>query len=273
MTKFFTHKIFSLIFILPLFSLAQIKYEAEANEKITPVIKEIIHPLGDNRITIQTFQYGDRKDIVFINLHDNESTAVNATQKLLESAGGMLIKIDNGSKRNISFRVNGRSFIFDPNRIFSKKGIQLSLLRFGNSDNKAIQEIDVFAKKILELIPQNVQCIIALHNNSNDNFSIKNYLPGKENATDTKEINIDTRQDADDFFLTTDSLLFQQLKTKNYNVVLQDNLKAKQDGSLSVYFGEKNKRYLNCETEHGKSKQYEEMLKIAIQSLQEIKMN
>jgi hypothetical protein len=32
------------------------------------------------------------------------------------------------------------------------------------------------------------------------------------------------------------------------------------DGSLSVYYGDKNKRYINIETQHGKKDQYKEML-------------
>jgi len=41
---------------------------------------------------------------------------------------------------------------------------------------------------------------------------------------------------------------------------LQKKNTAYKDGSLSVYCGEKNIRYLNCETEHGKTSQYNAMI-------------
>ena len=47
---------------------------------------------------------------------------------------------------------------------------------------------------------------------------------------------------------------------KGYNSIWQDNVHVRKDGSLSVYCGEKGKRYINIETEHGKFDQYAEML-------------
>ena len=44
-------------------------------------------------------------------------------------------------------------------------------------------------------------------------------------------------------------------------------MRVQQDGSLSVYFGEKNIRYLNCETEHKKVRQYEEMITVALKHI------
>lgn len=45
-----------------------------------------------------------------------------------------------------------------------------------------------------------------------------------------------------------------------YNSILQDNDNVFRDGSLSVYYGELNKRYVNIETQHGKNNLYQEML-------------
>ena len=50
------------------------------------------------------------------------------------------------------------------------------------------------------------------------------------------------------------------MAAQGYNSVWQDNKHARKDGSLSVYFGEKRKRYVNIETEHGKFEKYTEML-------------
>jgi len=64
----------------------------------------------------------------------------------------------------------------------------------------------------------------------------------------------------DDIALTTDEVLFNKMSAFGYNSILQDNVKVDKDGSLSVYYGELNKRYINIETQFGKTIQYKEML-------------
>ena len=78
---------------------------------------------------------------------------------------------------------------------------------------------------------------------------------------------INAKEDTDDFFLTTDDALYEKLAGKGYNTILQDNQNCTEDGSLSVYCGKKNIRYVNCETEHGKSEQYYAMVKALIAAL------
>ena len=76
-----------------------------------------------------------------------------------------------------------------------------------------------------------------------------------------KKIYLNPQEDADDFFLTTDGNLYDKLTEKGFNTVLQDNKNCTEDGSLSVYCGKRNIRYVNCETEHGKQEQYFKMMK------------
>jgi len=242
-----------------------------AQKKYSPKTTSILHKLGNDQIRIKLFQYGKKKDIVFINLHDDETTSLSGTEQLLRTRGGLLIKLENNNKRNISFRLDGGFYTFDPNRIFSRNGIQLSLSGFKNTSNNAIKEIEKFASRILALLPKELSCIIALHNNTDGNLSVNSFLPGNEYEKDAQKVYTDDSQDPDDFFLTTDSLLFQQLSGEKYNMVWQDNLRVQQDGSLSVYFGEKKICYLNCETEHRKVKQYEEMITIALKYISQRK--
>lgn len=225
--------------------------------------------LGERLIQIKLIQYGSSRDKVYINLHDDEMTAVNGAKKLLEKVGGYLIKIENYRTRNIRFKMDGKFYTVDPNRIFSRIGIARSLIIFGNTSPKAIDEIEKFANHILQLIPPNVSWIIALHNNTNGKYSINSYLPGGEKEQDAKGLNVNQDQDADDFFLTTDSVLYYRLASQKYNTILQDNVNAKKDGSLSVYCGERNIHYVNCETEHGRQPEYDEMIVAAVQKLDE----
>jgi hypothetical protein len=59
-------------------------------------------------------------------------------------------------------------------------------------------------------------------------------------------------------------MLYEKLADKGFNTILQDNKHCTKDGSLSVYCGKKRIRYVNCETEHGKTELYYEMVKTLI---------
>jgi hypothetical protein len=130
----------------------------------------------------------------------------------------------------------------------------------GRSGIGATIEIEKFAQRILALIPDSSTCIIALHNNTNEAFSITNYLAGNDKQFDARAVYADSLQDIDDIALTTDSLLYTKMADYGYNSIWQDNEKAKKDGSLSIYCGERGRRYINIETQHGKLGQYIQML-------------
>jgi hypothetical protein len=224
-----------------------------------PVERTIYYKLGDKTIPILIQQFGEATDLVFINLHSNETTSVQAARSVLETRGGTLIKIEHGVQRTIRFKFGYMNFNIDPNRIFSRNGIWTNMKEVGRIDEGAIEEVEKFGQRIITLI-ENASCIIALHNNTNESFSIKSYLPRGDRQKDAKAVYANPEQDVDDIALTTDSLLYQKMADLGYNSILQDNINVKKDGSLSVWSGENGKRYINIETEHGKVKQYVEML-------------
>jgi len=223
--------------------------------------------MGNTTIPIKIEQYGERADIVFLNLHDDEITSVEATKNILEKEGGRLIEIENNQKRNIRFQYGSLYYTVDPNRIFSKNGITKSLLENGRSSKKAIEETEKLAERILQLFPENPTCVIALHNNTSGMYSATSYAPGNKRSSDARKVYINKKQDADDFFLTTDEKLYHPLAEAGFNTILQDNKKCAEDGSLSVYCGKKNIRYVNVETEHDKPELYFEMMKKLISVL------
>ena len=216
--------------------------------------------VGDSKVPIKTFQFGNQADLVCINLHDNENSSVEAAMQVLEEKGGMIIKIENRDQRVIRFRLHGQVYGFDPNRIFSRSGIEQTLRENRRFSEDAVIAVRHFADELLTFIPDSARCVIALHNNTNEGYSVKSYLPGHERAFDAKAVYKDSLQDVDDIVFTTDSLIYEGMSSSGYNAIWQDNLQVKKDGSLSVYFGEMGRRYVNLETEHGKVVQYREML-------------
>ena len=225
-----------------------------------PAEKTITHQLGDKTISFKVVQYGRAVSICCVNVHDNENTAVQAARSILEQEGGILIKIENNAQRMISFPFKGSVYSFDPNRIFSVAGIKVTLKVKGKFNPLAIGEVEKFAAHLLQLIPDTVSCVIALHNNTDGDYSVKSYERGGNRQRDAKEVYADKLQDADDIALTTDEMLFDKMSALGYNSILQDNINVNRDGSLSVYYGELNKRYINIETQFGKTNQYKEML-------------
>jgi len=236
-----------------------------------PTEKIISHKLGDKTISFKVIQYGDIVNTCCINLHDDEMTAVKAARSVLEQQGGILIKIENNGKRNISFPFKGLVYTFDPNRIFSRAGIGLTLRTKGKINPLAVIEVEKFASHLLQLIPDSISCLVALHNNTDGNFSVKTYLPGGSREKDASLVYADNWQDTDDITFTTDEIIYNKMAALGYNSILQDNIKVFKDGSLSVFYGEKNKRYINIETQHGKTAQYGEMLKKLLYILDEEK--
>lgn len=229
-------------------------------KKLSPAIQNLQLNVGPKKVPVTIYKYGEVNDVVCFNMHDNEFTSVEAAKQVLSERGGMIIKIENGKQRFINFKLNNKRFTFDANRIFSKEGIEQTLRDRGHYSTAAAAEIEGFANKLLSLIPDTTSCIVALHNNFDADFSIKSYIPGGSLEKNAIAVFEDSLQDADDIALTTDSILFKKMANYGYNSILQDNINVKKDGSLSVYYGERDKRYINIETEHGRVQQYVEML-------------
>jgi hypothetical protein len=271
-------KLFLIVFSFSAFALTTV---AQTNNKKVPgdpvkfiaVEKTIFYKLGEQILPIKIFQYGDQKNIVCINLHDNEYTSVEAARSVLELKGGTLIKIENNKQHLIRFNLRGINYGFDPNGIFSRPGIEKTLKENGPSGPFAIREIEKFATRLLQLIPGKASCIVALHNNTDEEYSVTTYLKGNERQDDARAVHRAPAQDADDIVFTTDSFLYKKMADQGYNSIWQDNKHARKDGSLSVYFGENGKPYVNIETEHGKLDQYAEMLEKLLMVLVEENKN
>lgn len=253
----------SLILITNVDVYAQTNRRSDNVIRYTPDSTTILYRIGETIIPIRVMRYGSAKEKVYLNLHSDELSSINATKTHLEREGGYFIRIINNGKRNIKFKLRGKFYAFDPNRIFSKVGIQESLKQLSRVNTLAVIEVLKFADRVLQLFPAKPTCVIALHNNTDGQFGVNSYLPGAPRQLDARAVFLDSLQDTDDIFITTDSVLYYRLAGERFNIILQDNNRVERDGSLSVYCGERNIRYLNCETQHGKDEQYLSMITVA----------
>lgn len=220
------------------------------------------YKLGNTIVKIVVSKTSKRPPaLIYFNMHDNENTSVEAAKEILEKYGGTLIELENGGKRLIKFCLKDEQFTFDPNRIFTKTGIEKTLKYNGGYANEAKTETSKFAGR-LESFIKDARIIVALHNNTDENYSIKSYEKGEEFEKDAKLVGTKPQIDTDDFFYVTDENLYKKLQGKNQNVALQDNANVTDDGSLAVYCGKRKISYVNVESEHGHLPEQKKMLEI-----------
>ncbi|HVG13115.1 MAG TPA: hypothetical protein VM843_08930 [Flavisolibacter sp.] len=213
-------------------------------------VQVIPYKLGATQVELHKIIFEGPTPLSIVHLHANEVTARTAAETILAASGGVLLTLENGEKRLLSFRHRGSNYLADPNRIFTLLGRRATLKVLSRYNKAAAVELLRFANfYVLQIEP--AETVIGVHNNTDANYSVLNYRRGGSFFEDAKETHINDARDPDDFYITTDDSLFQKLKRKDYNVVLQNNARADDDGSLSIYYARKGKSYINVEAEHG----------------------
>lgn len=205
--------------------------------------------------------------IAFISLHDDEITGQQVVSNYVKENNSTFVQIVNNNHRLIRFTSLKKRYAFDPNRIFSKKGIRLTLGFYNSYLPKAAIKVKEFAALILQQLSK-AKTIIAVHNNSNGKYSMLSYLKGKKDYKNALRVNEVPGSDPDDFFLTNSTQLFEKLSAKKFNIVLQDNKHVSNDGSLSFYYRNSNKLYINIEAQEGHFSKQAEMLHALLSVLQ-----
>ena len=224
-------------------------------------VKQHSHSLGTTELSIIQTSYQPSPAVQFIQLHHNEVTAEEVTKLISKEMGINYLQIINGEKRLVDFEINAKKHRFDPNRMFSKEGIVESLKSHSQYSEEGFQSVSSFRNFLLTLLDKGMT-IVAVHNNTDSNFALADYLVKK-----TGLVHQNPAHDPDDFFITTDSLLFIKLKKKGFNAVLEYSNRLKDDGSLSIYCSRNGIPYVNVEAEHGHKDQQERMLRTLVEIL------
>ena len=191
----------------------------------------------------------------YIWLHGDEQTAKMALEFHIKKYQGIAFFIDSET-REIPFQ----STIIDPNRIFSRKGSYHALRKFKpdwppGSLKRALDILDGEREELLNaLMPSESGYLISLHNN------FRGYNVYKE-KNKSQKVSIKKNQNPRDFIICTDANDYERLSSGPFNVVLQNKLPEKDDGSLSWEALRRNVRYLNVETRLGYLSKQKKMLK------------
>lgn len=221
-------------------------------------------PLGTE--TVEFFAEGNPAagSPLVVSLHRNESAAFPVVREILAGQPGRFIGIRTPGDRRLHLKGGSRAFSIDPNRIFSRAGIEADLRKFSFYREDVAREIEAFAAEYLRrtgLAPG--VAVIAVHNNTDGGYSLESYRKGGSEAAAAAEVHRVEAIDPDDFVLVTHPRHFAALKEAGYNVILQDNAAAPDDGSLSVHCGRRGIDYFNVEAEFGSRDEQERMLRAA----------
>jgi len=197
--------------------------------------------------------------LIFFNLHNNEQTSIKAIKTVLKTKPGKYLGLLSGGTREFIIKQNGAYISFDPNRIYTPIGVKKTLQNYGCYTSSNAKLVGKLGLGILEQL-SNAKLIVAMHNNTGVGYSVKTILNSNKKEHIATEIFINPQQDENDFFYVTEKSKFDYFKFMGYNVVLQDNIKIEDDGSLSVYCGKKNISYINIECQNGHLEQQIEMV-------------
>lgn len=230
----------------------------------------VAHRLGETEITIWVFTNGP--GLAMFAPHDDENISAAVAMLHVAEHGGTLVQFVQNGKRNITFSLGGRDYAFDPNRMFTDVGIEASLKAQGKSFSaEAFEAVKALSKTVLGYLGSNLkkgQPLVALHNNTNGNYSLESYLKGGNYAGDALKVYQNSQMDPDDFCFVTDERIFGVLQASGVSVVLQNNAQVTNDGSLSVYAARAQVPYINIEAQEDGAMGHEQVQASIVKILQ-----
>ncbi len=232
--------------------------------------------LGEIEVKINLYEK-EGQNVTFFSPHHNEQIALKLAKESVEKNGGRLIEIesfdDQGKpSRYLNFKLNGKTFSLDPNRIFTENG--------RNCDNLPA-EIDLlvkdFAEKLLKAIfaegkglHDGEKFIVAVHNNTdvdskaeslrdNDLTALAFVKTAGHGAFQSQAEGAylsNLENDTDNFIFLSSAKYLSFFVEKSFNVVVQKS-SAKlpsqgcsvDDGSLSVFSAQNKIQYICLEAD------------------------
>ncbi len=225
------------------------------------VVRTVPLVLGETEVALAVHESG-RPGPAMLALHDDENDAVEAGRAFVAERGGRLVEVRAQGERNVAFRLGGRDWRFDPNRVFTPAGARRTLTDLnGSAPEAALAAARRFADAVLDAYGlDSARVVVTLHNNTPGRYSAASYAPGADLAAEAEALHLPEDADPDDFFFVTDRCLYDALVPQGWAAVLQDNARATDDGSLSVLCAQRGIPYVNVEAEHGHAAEQRAML-------------
>lgn len=245
----------------------------------------------DSLVLVKQSLSKQSKSLKYLLTHDNEITAKESAYYALEHYGGELYQIVNAEERNLQILIQDTLVFYDPNRIFTKRGLFQAIQQENPQQAQSIQQeairiIQIIAQEFLKTmkIPlskvsqtlkpdlpkfestqiQVKPFVLALHNNSpSSDLSVDFFLSFF--SPDSFAIHKNPKQHSKNFFYVISREAFSFFREKNYNTVLQKEHDLCDDGSLSIWMSQNSLEYINIEAQEGEISFQKEMVTQAIE--------
>lgn len=232
--------------------------------------------LGETEVKVNLYE-NVGSNITFFSPHYNEQIARNLAKEYVEKNGGRLVEIESFDaqgkpSRYINFKLNGKTFSLDPNRIYTENG---------RSCDSLPAEIDLlvkdFADKVLRVVfadgkglRDGERFIVAVHNNvdvdSKDEHAKGNDLTalafvktaghGAFQSQAEGAFLSNMENDSDNFIFLSSAKYLGFFVEKSFNVVVQKSANKLRstgcnvdDGSLSVFTAQNDIQYICLEAD------------------------
>lgn len=290
------NKFASAAFVQTLICLFFIVSAFAQNSKRTEIFR-----LGETKVKINVYEKRGSA-ITFVALHHNEQLSIKVAKEMIAKKGGRLIELESFDEagkpsRRLKFEFEKAFYTIDPNRIFTQNG------RICDYSPIVVPVIKAFADKLLKLVlaPNNKRLrkgekfIVALHNNQNiddpgrsesekendltalsfiNGGSVQHPLIGRYAAQAAGVFVSNIEPDEDNFIFVSEPNYLDFFADKGFHVVLQkpaEKLKtadcAINDGSLSIYFGQRGLPYINLEADRDNGAERQTQMLTAIYEL------
>lgn len=139
---------------------------------------------------------------------------------------------------------------------------------FSALDSVAFSMVRTLSDELLTFLQIDSQrLVIALHNNREQGYSLASYRIDSVYEDEALSIYVGWHPDPDDFYFVTERRIFEALQPNHYHIVLQDNARMTDDGSLSVYCGQRGIPYVNVEAQHRHTEDQVKMLHTLLERL------
>ena len=188
----------------------------------------------------------------YIHIHGDERTAFEVLESLTSRARGDVFFIQSNTRD-----VQVRGLTIDPNRMWSRAGAERSLRNLNKTDtgvDQALRAIEDDREGVLRrLLPRGGELLVALHNNG-PGYSVE------DETAISDQVARNDKEHPDEFILCSVRADFDIQSRGPFNVVLQQNPKGEDDGSLSRLWAARNVRYVNIEAARGNAAAQRNML-------------
>lgn len=218
--------------------------------------------VGDTRVRLLIADEKPRKSqqyLIYFHPHENEHGSAVIARHQVREHGGRLLEIRSQGDRLITFRLQGVTYSFDPNHMFTDVGLRRSLTHYGPYSPAALECAKAPRNLVVSQLSKGRIPIVAVHNNAEDGVNALSYQKGGQFEAQAIKVALNPREKAHNFFLVLDDHLFSKLHHAGFNTVLQSP-NSPDDGSLAVFCQQRNWPFINVEASDADMMQQQRML-------------